>query len=502
MGPTELPSRHPIKDLVILACFILISVTLILIFPSPILFVAAISFLALLLMFFNKTLAIALIILSVPITRFPLISQYVGQIKISFFVLVLFIWLVSKNKEELYSLVGNPFSIFFFLTALLMSINILFSIDKSISLNSFFAHLIEFGFFYLFLDTFRDKKKLSGLLFVFFLSGLLTAFIGVMQYLIYEYKLFPRLGVVFLPEVHRYGINFYSTNIEEQLGSIGYRSVGTFYHPNLLGLYLSMVVPMALALMLAKKSLEEKILMLIIITVMIAGIVCSGSRGSLLSVMVSGLFIFIFLRKYMSKFDTAFFIAVPVIIAVKFYAKIIYYLRLYDILSYRDLIWDNALKIIYLHPWAGIGLGTFFKEYISRFGLPSLIDFEITIKDVAVTGSSDWLRGFHAHNLFLNYSAELGLFAIPLFLLFYILFFLMFFHAFKIRDRISRNEYVIIVGSCGVMVGNFIHSFFESAVNFYDFSIGIAFVLIAGMGVSLVLSYRNKNQFMKTSAVS
>ncbi len=421
---------------------------------------------------------VTILVLFLPITRFPVISEYIGQIKFIIFSTVLFIWLIRKNHHELYALKNSPFGIFFGLFVLLMAVNIVFSLDRYLTLNSVSRHVIEFGFFYLFLDIFQDKKVLESALRALILSGVFVSFVSIMQYLIYEYKMFPELGKFFLPLTQRYGINFYAIKI---MKFAGYRSIGTFYHPNLLGAYLSMVIPMTAVRITAKIDKKTKLILFVSIILMVTAILCSRSRGSFLSLLVSACFILIFLWKHISKTGIFLFGIFGSCVSVVLLNKIIFYLRLDDILSYRDLIWDNALKMIGLNPFTGIGLGVFYKEYVARYGIPSLSDFQTAVNDIALTGSPEWLQGFHAHNLFLNYSVELGLLIIPCLLLFYFIFFKEFFSISK--KNVELRDYCILVGSAAVVLGNFVHSFFESSVNFYDFTIGITFVLVAAMGM-------------------
>jgi hypothetical protein len=372
---------------------------------------------------------------------------------------------------------------------MVMLIDIPFAQDRATALLATFSHTVLFALFYLLCDFFKDRDFLIRTIRVFFLTGIIVAFIAIIQYITVQYEMFLRIGQIFLPETHRYGMLFRSSDLYK---IIGYRSVGTFYHPNLLGLYLSMVLPLIVVFVLTVKNVKLKIILWTSMLTIVCGMVCSGSRGAFLSSCVSILFIIIFLWDRISKWEISIFAVMPILIGLRFYEKIIYYLRLEGVLSYRDLIWNNTIRLIGLHPFFGIGLGGFHKTYLLRYGFPSIVDFQNTINAIALTGSSEWMLGFHAHNLFLNYAAELGLFIIPVLIFYYFIFFKEFLISFKARRHIDPNDFVVIVGCIAVIAGNLVYGFFEAATNFYNFSIGLAFILISSIGISLMLSNKAK----------
>ncbi len=484
--PESLSKR---KELFQIILFSAVCIATILYFSWEILLFSSIFLLAIVSVNLDLELALAVLIFAIPVTRFPVISEYVEILKLAFSMGILIVWFMKKNIAELSRIKNNPLTVFFALFLALMSVNLFFSIDKRISMLMILSHTVLFFYFYLFCEVFRNEEFLFKTVFIFIATAIVISLIAIMQYLTVQYNMFPGIGQLFLPFTHRYGKIFGTTDLFKV---IGYRSVGTFYHPNLLGLYISIVLPVALALSLGLKDIKIRIPLFIGVLIMIAGMFCSGSRGAFLSLGVSVIFIILFLWKEISKWEVGILIAIPLALVARFHALIIYYLRLDDILSYRDLIWDNTIRLISMHPFSGIGLGVFHKAYMLSYGFPSLIDFQNTLKDIAITGSSDWLQGFHAHNLFLNYAAEMGVFVIPLLGLFYLIMFKQFIEVLKKRDSISRHDFISIVGSVAGVAGNLVYSFFEAATNFYNFSIGLAFMLVSGMGISLIISVRQR----------
>ena len=88
------------------------------------------------------------------------------------------------------------------------------------------------------------------------------------------------------------------------------------------------------------------------------------------------------------------------------------------------------------------------------------------------------------HNLFLNYAAEMGFVAPLLILLFFLFYIKDFLFIWNKKVAIGTFDYGIIMGSTAMLLGNFVHSFFDTATNFFNFATAFPFILITSMGIA------------------
>jgi len=477
------------KDAIWIAFFLIVFVALIIFSSWKVSFLIALLFLAGILINIRVALLPYFLILLIPLTRFPGISQYLESLKYLIFSLALFFWFSKSNFKSLCNFRDNPLNIFFLTFSALILLSLVFSSDRILSLRWVFAHLISFGCFYLFFDFFRNKEYLKRSIFLFIVTGLFVSILSILQYIIAQHKIFIGLERYLIPTNQQYYSLFDSKRLLEIMG---FRSVGTFYHPNLLGIYLSMVLPFNLCYIFSSRGKVRRILFAVSSLIIFAAIYCSGSRGSLLSILISMSFLVFAFWKSIPKFLFFLCLLIAVVLVFIFLNKVAYYLRLEDILSYRDIIWDNSIEMIKARPLIGWGLGTFHKIYTTVYGFPSLVDFQTSLRDITIMGSSELLQSFHAHNLFLNYAAEAGIFAPPILLFFYFLYLKETLPAVKLIKPLGIFDYSLIMGSISVMLGDLVHSFFEATTNFYNFSIAISFVFIAAAGLSSFFHYKSK----------
>ncbi len=431
---------------------------------------------------------LSFLILGIPITRFPGISEHLEEIKLAVYLLFFLVWLSYKQLDQIKQLSKLPLTSFFIFFLLLAFFSLVPSTDKFWTLRFTLQHAVSFGYFYVFCDIFKNKKYLEIGLYLFVLSGFLCGSLAILQYLIVTYNKFSQLGRFALPYISRHTLVFESPTVFQMMG---YRSVGPFYHPNLLGLYLSLILPIALTLFFIAKNKYQKFFLMGCAVVVVMGIICSRSRGSFVSLVASVVFISVFLWRKIPK--VIFLACVVLLVMAGFFLwdKIIYYLRLENVLSFRDFIWEHSVRMVQENPVFGLGLGMFHEEYLYRYSFPSVGDFQEALGGIMILGASELTKGFHAHNLFLNYAAELGLGGAVLMLVLYGIYFKEFIFFIRRRAAASLYDTVLIVGSSAVIFGNFIYSFFEAATNFYNFSIALSFVFVCAVGISLMVKYKS-----------
>jgi len=250
-----------------------------------------------------------------------------------------------------------------------------------------------------------------------------------------------------------------------------------------------MILPLNLSLMATDNNRLRKIFLGILAATIIAGVLCSNSRATLLDIMVSSAFLTLLFWKKIPKIILIVAIVSVVLFTGLFLDEVLLYLRIQHGLSYRTIIWDNSLEMLKSQPAFGCGLGNFYNVYIKRYGFPSIVDVRAHIKNMKV-GGIDKITGFHAHNVFLHYAVETGIFSILLLCMFYGTYLKKSLPALKYKNSMNPDDYGIIAGCCAMLTGNFVHSFFEALTNFYNIRLSITFVLITASGMALLLNTR------------
>jgi O-antigen ligase len=247
--------------------------------------------------------------------------------------------------------------------------------------------------------------------------GALAAIVGVLQFLIFKFHVFPTLWRFVLGTQDR----VYMALNGSQSSTLP-RASGTFYHPNQLGSYLSLIIPFAAACFgIVKLRAFHRIALGIVMIVLIAGLLATNSRAAYLAVFISLSYIGIH-RPYRALIKGG--LAGVLVIALWSWHNIEFAAVAFKSLfrpeyglSSRGQVWRHSLELIERHPWLGVGPGNFAKQYFNQFGF-FVYDYPAEILEQPVRVQLDWshyVYNFHAHNAYLQVMGEYGLFALPLF---------------------------------------------------------------------------------------
>lgn len=175
-----------------------------------------------------------------------------------------------------------------------------------------------------------------------------------------------------------------------------WRAFGTFQNPNLLGGYMSMCLPVAVALALHFKRAALRFACWLISLLLALALAVSGSKGALMALLIAAaIFAWLSVRQFRSR-RAVILVLVSGLMLIAIVASIpTLRHRLIAALSgqahswlFRVFVWKAALSIIAAHPFNGTGIGTFHLAY------PSFTQVGPT---------------FMAHNSFLQIASECGI---------------------------------------------------------------------------------------------
>lgn len=446
-----------------------------------------------------------------PVMRFPGFFQYVDQLKAIFLLGILAGWALLRLRDSVLGvepghLPERPdaelrrLDLLFLLFATWAVFCWTFRVEEDVlrehtALQIAFplvSHLFVIGFFFIFRDLFRRDEaaiRRASILIVF--CGLVVACIAITQFLIIQYDLLPFLKRILIPEIDRQQVGFGERN-RFFFGS--YRSTGIFNHPNAVGIYLALICPITLACYHAYRRLGGvRIFFLAAGGVIALGIVCCGARGAFLNVAVSlGILTVVYGTKGILM--TSIQAIAGVLGGGILWASLQTgdYLRIENLLSGRQVIWKSAWTLFLESPIWGWGPGSFQELFFRYFGFASERDWQIAQASLKAAGQPDFMIGFGAHNLFLNYGVEMGLVGVALIFLFYAIYFSRMLRYLRAHAVIADSYFHLIVGCFAAVSGNLAHSFFESTTNFNFYPIGITFAAL--IAISMALTGRTVSQ--------
>lgn len=232
--------------------------------------------------------------------------------------------------------------------------------------------------FYLVVNALLRPESLKILLTAVILAGVALALWGAAQVL---------LGVDSAPYVD------FAGNTTLIQGREVRRAVASFPSSNVLGGYLAVVLPLALA-WLAQPGLSrlERAAAALAAAVLLLGILLTFARGAWLTAVL----VLVGAAWLLAPRGRARWLVPAAVLVLALLALAPFYSRLLDLFSTgeRVTIWGNTLRILADERFLGVGLRNFPDVYLERYGDPR----------------------FNAHNLYLQIAVELGLLGLLAFL--------------------------------------------------------------------------------------
>jgi len=381
----------------------------------------------------------------------PIQNQY--KIWVIYFLGVILILSLAREQFGFKKYFFRPAAAFFFLYLLLLSLNIWFSKDHQASLNFYIDFVLRASLVFF---VFKNETKLDGLkriFYVLFICAGIVSFFGLLE-------MFFSTNVLY-----KYFLQnpFYSR-------FIGKRIMSTLVHPNILGAYLLVCIPLASYFYWHAQTYKRRLLNLTVLCFIAAGALLSFSRGT----WIAGILMFSFWLWQKGKFKRILYIWLGFLtwsalaslslfgqgFARRFgIVRLFYYLRF----SHRAKNYHVTWEMLKEHPFVGIGLDCyrkFFGQYSNlRFSEEVKVPDSIYLMHLAETG----LLGFLGLLLLLGY--VLG-------------------RAWKIYKRLETKErefiFAVLLGFIGLIVNMASFDGFLWKTPFYLFWIFLA--VLSAMG--------------------
>lgn len=323
------------------------------------------------------------------------------------------------------------------------------SIERASSIKILLVYLCYISLYFVIVNTINTTDWARRMVWGVFLSGTLAALYGIVQY---------------VTGGAAKSIIWVDTSM---FSDIAGRAYGSFGNPNVFGEFLVMMLPLS-AVMLAKTKGWKRVFSLFGFACTGIALVLTMSRGAWLAAILSfGLFLIIFSRGFLK---LAFFgiFAIPFLPSVLPSSIVSRFTSIGNMTdtstSYRVSIWMGSLKMLKDFWPCGVGLGSdaFLKVY-PRYALSS--------------------AGYalHAHNLFLNFFLETGIFGITVFLILIIYFLKLVVSSFrKIADK--KLGSIILALGAGVL-GLLIQGMTDNV--WFNYKIFLQFFLFLGLAGAL-----------------
>jgi putative inorganic carbon (HCO3(-)) transporter len=263
---------------------------------------------------------------------------------------------------------------------------------------------------------FRTRTDLYRLIFALLGTGLLVAFIGLGQYILFK----PAL--------------------EAQSG--GLRVYAMYGSANSIGLLFDYVMPLGIAWLVARVAPKSRLLALGVCIVMLPVLYLTKSGGAWLALSVATVFIVaLSLRnRRLLIWGSVAVVLVVAVVGLVFHAKIEHFILNWHAASNgqpgsivkRFYLWESAWQMIQHSPWLGYGMDNWLCHYSVNGVCPSnLHHYWITIVNGQSTDLSKEPNLSHPHNIFLHVWVSMGIFGLLAFVAVLVLFFRLFVRVLK-----------------------------------------------------------------------
>ena len=253
------------------------------------------------------------------------------------------------------------------------------------------------------------------------------------------------------------------------------RVVSTFGNPNVLGEFLILIFPIMLGLMTSAKKANTRFFLFISAIMSCWCLVFTWSRGAWIGCIVA---VAVFLCVSSKYFFTAGIFSLPIVSIFAFLrwdSPIVQRLTNFkdSSTSYRVNIWRGVIRMLEDIGFFGIGIGE------SAFG-----------KVYPIYAPAGVEAAPHSHNLYLQITVEMGIFALIFFLIF-ILMFTQFSLSFC-KNTLNRSNKSICIGIFSGILAFLIQGLTDYV--WYNYRIFLLFWIVIGLGVAHVYTAKDAEE--------
>lgn len=286
------------------------------------------------------------------------------------------LWLISLIGKRRSHPFSTPLNLPVFSLFLIAVLSTIFSLNRGESLPPL-CQLISYLLFYLLIVNHLSWPKVPRTLALFLTAGFLLSLYAIYQYRFALPLLYQRLDTITTLSPGDIGA------IKARIAS--HRVFSTFALPSSFAGYLALVIPLGIGLFISRSSLQERILLGIVILTMLWALILTFSWGGILALVFALFFVFLILSKKTKWFIPAILILLLLLGIASSRSE-----SLHSKMTLRLYNWRSALEIVRDYPFLGTGIGTFGIVY-PGYKFPQANEVQ------------------YAHNWYLQVAAEMGI---------------------------------------------------------------------------------------------
>lgn len=229
--------------------------------------------------------------------------------------------------------------------------------------------------YYLSIQTISTQKQLQTVFVVLAVSALITVIYGFIQYVV---------------GINTIGMNWTDMHTFPEMKM---RIFSTWENPNLFAGYLNIIMALVFGIFIFAKGKKEKIFSASFLILSVIGLILTYARGGCLSIVLA-------IALYGVFYKQKIILPLVVLLALVLYFDTSLFTRMASIFTTMDTsselrlaLWESTVEMIIDHPLLGIGWGAYYFVY-------PVYDFYM---------QGNFIKIVHAHNMYLNMAAEIGI---------------------------------------------------------------------------------------------
>ena len=348
-----------------------------------------------------------------------------------------------------YELRYFPLNKFVFVYALVYFISTFTSVNVRGSLLGGMLTTAFILFYFVVINAVRTKKQLRMLTFCFVCLGVLVSFYGFYQFL----------------NPSKFSGSWVD---KEMFSDIGFRVYSTLENPNVLGEYLLLIIPFAVAFFFDVKGIAKKGFYFVVGCILMLCLILTYSRGCWLGILFAAVVFLILLDRRFIILILIGLLLMPFVLPETIINRFMSIGNMSDSsTSYRLYIYMGTLSMLKDYWLCGVGPGT------AAFNM------------VYPSYAYDSVTAPHSHDLYLQVMCDSGICG-------EIVFLVILYRAFKtcsigLKNAAKKNK-IFIIGSISALCGFLVQSLFD--YTFYNYR--VMFLFWAVLGLSML--YANIDQ--------